>query len=280
MAAPLQLFSADVPDLSPFDPKLHAAAVVENAQGYGELNLSAAVPPGVAGAIETAQLRVRGNTEGNTGAAKDGAFARPGAFASRYGNLANPIAYGVDYNVDLSNTACATKTATPRETATAHSTLRALRAVRERLGAFGVDVNGPNSGGSMPYRTIEDPVPAPPARHMLFTEKNVASGDGPGTFSGAHVAGQQLLKSAADAYQTYGYREEAAWERPGARENAERASAEHTRVTDFDTSLCAPGQEIVNGQCFSSGHSQVTCPPGFALADNGECMRTPTLQPM
>jgi hypothetical protein len=139
-------------------------------------------------------------------------FAKPGIFGFRYRDVANPVAYGSDYNIDFGP-------GRPGPGVVA----------AERMNGVAADVL--------------DPMPPPPARQMIFTEKESA-----------------LLNPPANAYRTYGYQESATWmmQRDGS-----RAAVERSRVMDMDPNQCSPGESLVNGFCFQGPRAQPSCPPGW-----------------
>lgn len=153
-------------------------------------------------------------------------FAKPGIFGFRYKDIANPVAYASDYNIDFGP---------------GHKGPGVVAA--ERLAADAWDPK-------------QDPMPPPPMRQMIFTEKESGTGGSP------------LVKPPANAYSTYGYQEVAAWlPRAGA------STSEKTVVMNMDPNKCRPGESLVNGFCFASTNARTSCPPGWQYGNDGQCHR-------
>lgn len=179
-------------------------------------------------------------------------FAKPGVFNFRYKDVANPIAYGSDFQYDFG----------------AGRPGPGVKAAERLMG----------DGGN-----VDDPMPPPARRQMIFTEKYASGTTRASDFDGGHEKpiedyllpnvwpkASSIVNPPEHAYDTYGYRETANW-KP---KSGTSSRAEKTRVMHDDGNACGPDDMWLNGQCFSAGKAVVaSCPPGWRYHDDGQCHR-------
>lgn len=169
----------------------------------------------------------------------DNTFGKPGVFEFRYGDIANPVAYGDDYNMDFGGkdpTALGFFGKTERQVA---DYLKRDRDFTDRYNNLKPKMYGENMAGA--------------------AEKPELSKFDP-------------LK----AYSTYGYRESSDWvKKEGFVANSMamnlKKKEKATYVMDIDRNMCPAGSVTVHGFCIPVGYNESYCPEGYRYSETHGC---------
>lgn len=171
----------------------------------------------------------------------DNTFNKRGVFAFKYTDVANPVAYGDDYNIDFGGkdpTAIGFQGKTERE-------------VAEYIKK---DMNFTNR-----YNNLKP--------KMYGGEKMGGEGQ-------ASLSKYNPLK----AYSTYGYRQSMDWSKDedfvaDAMALNVRKKEKASYVMDIDKNVCSEGSVVVNGECIPLNDSARYCPEGYEYIKGLGCQK-------